>query len=287
MSPPVQRWLLPLCLTLTWLVWGSTYLAIKVALEGFPPFMLSGLRYLAGGLLMLVWLVLSRSDWPNWRQVRNASFIGVLMLTAGNGLLCVAEQHVASGAAALIVAATPVLTVLFNQWLGRRARPIEWLGLGLGVTGVALMQFDARLAAEPWGVAQLVLACVAWAAAGAMMPRLDLPQDSVSTTIQMLVGGALSLPVALLAGEDWPTRLRPDAVFALFYLSIFGSMLAYSAYVWLLRTQRPALATSCCYVNPVVALGLGWAYAGEAITWPLVAGMVVILAGVMALSRPR
>lgn len=272
--------LLPLCLAATWLVWGSTYLAIKFALISFPPYVLSGTRYLLAGGLLLAWLIWQRSTWPSWRQVRNASLIGFLMLTVGNGLTCVAEQTLDSGATALIVAATPLLTVLLSQMMGSRARPLEWCGIGLGLLGIVLMNLDARLASDPHGVMLMIIACLAWALASVLIPRLDLPQGSMSSTIQMLAGGLISLPLALLGGERFPAEPTAGAIAALLYLVLFGSVIAYSAFVWLLRNARPALATSSSYVNPVVALFLGWLLAGEAVSWPLLAGMSIILLGV-------
>lgn len=276
--------LLPLCLAATWIIWGSTYLGIRFALVSFPPFLLSGLRYLLAGVAMVAVVKLMKMPWPSWRQTRNSVLIGVMMLTIGNGLVCVAEQTVASGAAALIVATTPVLTVIANQLLGQRARRLEWLGLIVGVAGIVLMNLDQSLAADPTGVLMILAACVSWAVASVMIPRLDLPSGAMSSTIQMLASGLLSIAVGGLLGERLPERYEPRAVAALVYLAVAGSMLAYSAYVWLLRHARPALATSSCYVNPMVALLLGWLLANETITWPLLAGMAVTLSAVGLIS---
>lgn len=276
--------LLPLCLAATWIIWGSTYLGIRFALVSFPPFLLSGLRYLLAGVAMVAVVKLMKMPWPSWRQTRNSVLIGVMMLTIGNGLVCVAEQTVASGAAALIVATTPVLTVIANQLLGQRARRLEWLGLIVGVAGIVLMNLDQSLAADPTGVLMILAACVSWAIASVMIPRLDLPSGAMSSTIQMLASGLLSIVVGWLLGERLPERYEPSAVAALVYLAVAGSMLAYSAYVWLLRHARPALATSSCYVNPMVALLLGWLLANETITWPLLAGMAVTLTAVGLIS---
>lgn len=276
--------LLPLCLAATWIIWGSTYLGIRFALVSFPPFLLSGLRYLLAGVAMVAVVKLMKMPWPSWRQTRNSVLIGVMMLTIGNGLVCVAEQTVASGAAALIVATTPVLTVIANQLLGQGARPLEWLGLIAGVAGIVLMNLDQSLAADPTGVLMILAACVSWAIASVMIPRMDLPSGVMSSTIQMLASGLLSIAVGALLGERLPERYEPSAVAALVYLAVAGSMLAYSAYVWLLRHARPALATSSCYVNPMVALLLGWLFANETITWPLLAGMAVTLTAVALIS---
>jgi drug/metabolite transporter (DMT)-like permease len=280
MSARHASFVVPLCLAATWVVWGSTYLAIKFGLQSFGPFMLSGTRYLAAGVLMFGYLLLRRSPLPTRRQTANAVLIGFLMQSVGNALTCLAEKTLPSGATALIVAATPLLTVVISQVLGSRARPLEWAGIGLGLTGIVLMNLDASLAGDPRGVALVMIACLAWATASVLIPRLDLPAGAMSSAVQMLAGGAISVPIALLLGERLPASPTWQSLAALVYLMVFGSIIAYSAFVWLLRNVRPALATSSSYVNPVVALLLGWAIAGEAVTWPLVAGIVVILAGV-------
>lgn len=276
--------MLPLCLACTWLVWGSTYLGIKYALLSFPPILLSGVRYLIAGLLMLVIVRWRREAWPSIRQLRNAALIGALMLTIGNGLVCLAEKTVASGATALIVSVTPVLAVLANQLFGKQARSSEWLGIALGVIGVALLNLDSGLAGDLTGVALVIIACISWAFASALIPRLDLPKGSMSVTVQMLAGGAASIPIAWLTGERLPDSYHPQALLSMAYLIVFGSMVAYTAYVWLLSHIRPALATSSCYVNPVVALLLGWLLMNEEISHALLAGMAMVLAGVATIS---
>lgn len=278
--PARRAFLIIPCLAATWLVWGSTYLGMKLALESFPPYLLSGIRcVIAGGLLLLV-LRLRGAAWPSLKQTANAGMIGFFMLTVGNGLTCVAEQTLATGATALIVAATPLITVVISQFAGHRATRLEWCGIVLGMTGIVLMNLDKGLASEPTGVLLMVVACFSWALASVLIPRLDLPQGPMSAGVQMLAGGLVSLPVAMALGEKLPAAPTAKALVAMVYLIIFGSIVAYSAFVWLLRNVRPALATSSSYVNPVVALFLGWAVAGEHVSAPLVIGMSVILAGV-------
>jgi drug/metabolite transporter (DMT)-like permease len=169
--------------------------------------------------------------------------------------------------------------------MGGRARPLEWYGIILGIAGMAVINFDAGLAGDPRGVFLVIAACLSWALASALIPRLDLPTGAMSSAVQMLAGGAVSLPIALVSGEH--LSLHPDskAVAALAYLVVFGSIVAYSSFVWLLRNVRPALATSSSYVNPVVALFLGWLIAHESIGWHLIAGIAIILTGVVLISR--
>ena len=272
--------LIPLCLFATWVVWGSTYLAIKFALHDFPPYILSGTRYLIAGSLLLAAIRWRGESWPTRRQVGNAALIGLLMLTIGNGLTCVAVQTLPSGATALIVAVTPLLTVVISQFLGARAQAMEWGGIVLGLVGILLMNLDASLAGHPAGVLLVLAAGAAWAVASVLIPRLDLPTGMMSAAVQMLAGGLVSLPLALLMGERLHGVPGAVSLAALTYLVLFGSVIAYSAFVWLLRNVRPALATSSSYVNPVVALCLGWLVLQETMTWPLLAGTLVILAGV-------
>ncbi|MBV1774988.1 drug/metabolite exporter YedA [Burkholderiaceae bacterium DAT-1] len=280
--------LLPLCLAATWLIWGSTYLGIRFALESFPPFMLSGIRHVIAGVLMLLFMRMRNIPFPNWKQTVNAAFIGLLMLTVGNALVCVAEKKVASGAAALIVAATPILTVIVNLFFQVRAKRLEWMGLIVGLGGLILINYDQSLQAEPFATMLIFIACLSWALAGALMPRLDMPSGVASSTVQMLAGGLSALIISGIQGEQIGT-VTTAAIGALAWLTICGSMVAYSAYVWLLKHARPALATSCCYVNPVVALLLGNLLAQEVLTPQLIGGAGITLAGValMGLAARR
>ena len=285
MKAHAHPFLLPFCLAATWLVWGSTYLGIKFALLSFTPYVLSGVRYLVAGFVLLAIVKFQRAPWPNLRQTLNAGIIGILMTTIGNGLTCVAERTMPSGATALIIASTPLMTVVLGHLLGTRARTLEWYGIVLGIVGIVLINLDAELAADPRGVALVMAACLSWALASVLIPRLDLPEGAMSSAVQMVVGGFTSIPIALAMGDRIPSHVEPKAVLALAYLIVFGSIIAYSSYVWLLRNARPALASSCSYVNPVVALFLGWLVGGEAVSWPLVAGIAIILTGVVLISR--
>ncbi|MDK2123113.1 drug/metabolite exporter YedA [Parachitinimonas caeni] len=279
-----NRLLIPLCLAATYLIWGSTYLGIKWALESFPPLTLAGIRFVVAGLLMLAWARLSGLPWPSLRQLRNAAWVGFMMLTFGNGAVCIAEKNIASGVAALIVALTPLATVLMSLFWGVKARRIEWAGIAVGFAGIVLLNLDGNLRAEPFSVGLVVAACIVWGLASAWMPRLDMPQGPMSSAMQMLAGGIFCLPLAWLNGESVPTSVTFKAGAALVYLIVAGSMLAYSAYIWLLKHTRPALATSSCYANPVVALLLGVFLAQEAISAPIIAGMLAILSGVVMLG---
>ena len=281
MPNPSRSTLLAACLLVVYVVWGSTYLAIHFAVDGIPPLTLSAIRNLVAGTILFSFLKWRGAARPTPRQWRNGAFIGFMMMSLGNGFVCVAETSVPSGLAALVVAGVPVFAILFAWGFGVRPRALEWIGIGIALAGMALLNLDLHAAASPGAVVLLFIAAASWAFATVLQKRLDMPVGPMSAAVQMLGGGASLVVMSALRGERIVLHDVPmSAWLALAYLVVFGSILAYSAFVYVINHSRPALATSYAYVNPVVAVGLGAAFAGEAVTWPLVAGMAVILAGV-------
>lgn len=278
-----------LALFALYVIWGSTYLGIRIALEGFPPFLLSGIRFIiAGGALYLV-LRGRGTPVPKRPQWVGAGIVGALLLVGGNGGVTFAEQWVASGLAALGVASTPLWAALFAGLWGRWPARLEWIGLGLGFLGVVLLNLEGDMRANPLGAAALLAAAICWSFGSIWSQRLQLPGGLMSSAAQMLVGGVVLLLISLLTGERMTAMPSGRAVGALVYLIIFGSLIAFSAYGYLLRRVRPALATSYAYVNPLVAVGLGVGLAGEQIGVRGLLAMVVILAsvGLIAMFRER
>ena len=273
--------LLIACLAVVYVVWGSTYLAIHFVVDGIPPLISSAIRNLSAGPLLLAFLKWRGAPWPTVRQWRNGAVVGFMMMGLGNGFVCVAETSVPSGLAALVVAGVPVFGILFGWALGTRPRLLEWLGVALSMAGMVLLNLDVHAAASPWAVALLFVAALSWASASVLQPRLDMPKGPMSAAVQMLGGGTCLVAMSALRGEHLVVHDVPTSAWlALAYLIVFGSILAYSAFVYVINHSRPAMATSYAYVNPVVAVGLGALFAGEAVTWPIVAAMTVILAGV-------
>lgn len=268
------------CLAVVYVVWGSTYLAIRIALEGLPPLLMAGSRNLVAGPLVLGWMFWRGAAWPTARQWRNGVVMGIMMMGLGNGCVCLAEQLVPSGIAALFVGGAPVFAILFGLGFGARPRLFEWLGVLLGLAGMLVLNFDARAAASPAGVVLLVIATASWSLATVLQPRLDMPRGAVSAGVQMVGGGVFLFALSLLRGEHVAGPVPAQSWFALLYLIVFGSILAYTAFVYVINHSRPALATSYAYVNPVVAVGLGAAFAAERVSGPQLLGMAVILAGV-------
>jgi drug/metabolite transporter (DMT)-like permease len=268
-------------------IWGSTYLALRIALESFPPFMLVGTRFIVAGGLMLAWLRWRGEPMPTRKEWHNAGIVGLLLLGVGNGGVTFAEQWVSSALAAAVVATAPLWTALFAGLFGHWPTRREWLGIALGFLGVILLNLEGELRAAPLGAIALVLAPIGWSF-GSVLSRykLKLPNGPMGSAAEMLVGGiGLSL-VSLSLGEQMRPLTLP-ALSAWLYLIVFGSLVAFTAYMFLIRTVRPTLALSYAYVNPVVALGLGLLFADGTITTFGLLGLGVILAGVVVITLAR
>lgn len=270
-----------LALGAVYFIWGSTYLALRFGLEGFPPFILNGIRFSTAGLAMYGFLRFRRHPAPSRTQWINASKVALLMLVGGVGLVTIAEDlGVGSGVAATAVAVIPVWAALvsgvFGSWPGR----LEWAGLAIGLSGVLLLAQEGDFRSSSAGLVLVVVAPVLWAIGSVWGTHLDLPRAGMTTAAQLLAGGAALLILGPLRGERieaWPTT---GSIVALAYLIVFGSIVAYTAYVFLLQNSRPALATSYAYVNPAVAVALGVSIGAETVTGMVFVALPLILAGV-------
>lgn len=282
-----MRALIVLSLLAVYLIWGSTYLGIRIALESWPPFLMSALRFLVAGAAMYAFLRWRGMAAPTPRQWRNTVVTGTLLLAAGNGLVCYAEQTVSSSLAAVAIAGMPLFAALFAGLYGRWPHARDWLGIGVGFSGVILLNLGGEMRASPAGAIALVAAPMCWAFGSVWSRHQDMPDPLMSTAAQMLTGGAVLVLVTLLLGESWPAAPTLRATAALAYLTVFGSLVAFTAYIYLLQHVRPALATSYAYVNPPIAVALGVWLAGERFSAPELAAMVVILAGVAIILAAR
>lgn len=278
-TPSPSRSAVALALFSVYVIWGSTYLVMRVALESFPPFIMGAIRFLiAGGILYAV-LRLRGEARPTLREWGWSAVVGTLLLAIGNGGVAVAEQWVASSLAAVMVASMPLFAALFSGMLGKWPGRREWMGLGIGALGVALLNVDGDLRASLAGALLLILAPMSWALGSVWSRRLPMPKGMMSSAAQMITGGA----VLSLAGLFQLDRLQtptPKATLALVFLIFFGSIVGFTAYQFLLRNVRPALATSYAYVNPVVAVILGVTLGGETLTGFGIAGAVLIVLAV-------
>jgi len=273
-----------LALLSLYFIWGSTYLAIRLALEGFPPFMMAGIRFILTGGGIYFFLRMKDTPIPGRNEWIGGSLVGGLLLLGGNGGVVYAEQWVSSGLAALGVASVPLWTVLFSGIWKRWPNRLEWAGIAIGFAGVGFLNLESQMRASPAGAVALLAASVCWAFGSAWSRHLSMPKGLMSVAVQMMSGGVLLLAASFLCGEQIKALPGIKAVGALLYLMLFGSLIAFSAYVYLLRKVRPALATSYAYVNPAVAVALGILFAGEKITVTGVTAMVIISAGVILVA---
>lgn len=276
-----QRGKIIIALATLYIAWSSTYLAIRISLESFPPFFIAGFRYMLVGLGMYLYLRWKGAAAPTRTQWGGSAAIGAFLLLGGTAGVVYAQQWVGSGMAALVLATAPLWTVLFagiwNKWPSR----YEWFGLALGFAGIVVLNFEGDLRTHPVGAALLVLASASWSFGSVLSTRIALPPGAMASAAQMFTGGMLVLAIGFISGERVPLHPSLRATGALVYLAIFGSLLGYTAYTYLLKNVRPALATSYAYVNPVLAVLLGVWLANESITTMGVAAMLIILAGVV------
>lgn len=273
--------LVGLSLVAVYLVWGSTYLALVFGLEGFPPFILNGIRFVVAGGVLLAVGILRSERMPTLIEWWNAGRIGVLLLVGGVGLVTIAEDvGVGSGLAATAIAVMPLWVALIGGMFGSWPKALEWVGLAIGFTGVLVLAAEGDFQSTRLGALLVVLAPIFWSFGSVWGKRLAVPATLMSTASQLLVGGAVLLILGPLRGERIEAAPSSSSWMALAYLIVFGSIVSYSAYVYLLREVRPALATSYAYVNPVVAVALGVSLGGEIVTGPIFIALPLILIGV-------
>jgi drug/metabolite transporter (DMT)-like permease len=276
-----------------YLIWGSTYLAIAVAIETLPPFTMAGARFLFAGLLMYAVLRFRGAPAPPRANWRGAALVGGLMLLGGNGLVCWAEQRVLSGLASVFIATVPLWAALFD-WArpsGRRPTLRVAAGIALGFAGVALLAKPGSDPVDGWGAFALVSAAAAWAAGSVASRHVPLPESPfVATGMEMISGGALLLLTGALAGE-WgtfrPAAVTPASLAAVAYLVAFGSLVGFTAFIWLLQVTTPAVATTYAYVNPVVALALGAIFRREALAPRTITAAAIVIGAVALILTAR
>lgn len=284
---PLQ-WRIVLAMAAVYLIWGSTYLGIRFALETLPPFGFAGVRFVISGLLIYGWARWRGAPRPTGRNWRAAAIIGALMMLVGNGGVVWAEQRVDSGLAALLIATEPLWIVMLF-WLrpgGTRPTLQVVAGLALGLAGMAFLVRPGG-GVEPVGALAVLVASFCWASGSLYGRRAPLPASQfLASGMQMLSGGAMLLLVSLLAGEPAEVDLAQislRSLLAVAYL-IVGGLIAFTSYGWLLRVASPVMVSTYAYVNPVVAVLLGWAFAGEPLTGGMLGAAAIILSGVAMIT---
>jgi drug/metabolite transporter (DMT)-like permease len=288
------RWLIWLALWTVYLVWGSTYLAIRVMVRTLPPLLSGGLRFVLAGAILLSILAMRRgfhSVSVGRRELWSCTIVGTALLLGGNGLVSVGETKVPSGLAALVIASVPLWVVVLRSIFDGRVPLVTLAGVVVGFIGVGILVLPggSSSGAPISGLLVLLLASMCWASGSYSSTKLTLPRDPlVSTGVQMLSGGIVMTLVALVTGEGatfHTSELTPSSVEAFLYLVVAGSLLAFTAYSWLLRNAPISKVATYAYVNPVVAIFLGWWILSERVTPSVLIGATVIVASVAFIIR--
>ncbi len=299
-SPPLTL----AALLAVYVIWGSTYLGIRLAIDTMPPLLMSGVRFLTAGLLMCAWALRPaglrgadaagqrrRPPLPSLAQCRATLVVGTALVGVGNGGVTLAEQVVPSGVVALLIATVPLwMAFLANCFLGERLRPVAWLGIAVGLGGVALLLRPGG-GGNHAAMFAVLLSPLCWASGSLYARRADLPANTIlSTGLEMLLGGAVLLVAGLVRGEAARLHLAAfstSSVVAFVYLVFVGSIVGYSSYIFILRALPTAVVATYAYVNPLVAVILGALVLGEVVRGQtLVAGAVIVAAVALILSQP-
>ncbi len=295
--PPPLGWVIA-AFAAVYVIWGSTYLAIRLAVETIPPFLMAGTRFLTAGTLLFAAIRLRGIPAPRGREWGSAAIVGALLLFAGNGGVTWAEQRVPSSLAALLIATVPLWMIVLD-WLrpGGSGRPgaAVFGGLGMGFAGVALIVLSrdhtGHNAVHPAGVAALLIAALCWAV-GSVYSK-QLPQAShplMVVSAQMLCGGAMMAAAGLLRGEAigfHPAAVSRVSMLALVYLVLIGALVGFTAYVWLLGVSTPARVSTYAYVNPFIAVLLGWSVGHEPISGGILLAGALIIGAVVLITTSR
>jgi drug/metabolite transporter (DMT)-like permease len=289
-----SRVLIILAFGAIYIIWGSTYLGIKYAIESLPPFLMSGVRFVIAGAILILYTLFVTGERPTRKHWLSATIIGGLLFLCGNGGVVWAEQYIPSGLAALLVSTEPLWIVLLNWVLlgGTRPSMLVVIGLLVGFLGVwLLIGIPTDGATSPGslkGAVVVLAASLCWAAGSLYSMRAKLPASPIlQAGMQMLIGGVLLTSVGMLSGE-WGrfdvANVSAVSVGALFYLISFGSIVAFTSYNWLLKVVRPERVATYAYVNPAVAVFLGWAFAGESISTTTIIATAAIIISVMLMT---
>ena len=276
-----------------YIVWGSTYLAIRIAIETIPPLLMAGFRFIIAGSMMYLWGRLRTKEQPTLIHWKSAAIVGLMLLLVGNGGLSWSEQLIPSGIAALIVAVSPLWFILID-WMQGGARPTAgvFIGLALGTLGIAILVDPADLVGggevSALGASVLLVSSVCWAFGSFYARRAKLPSSpALANGMEMLIGGVGLIFVGMIAGEMKDLHLATittKSLLAVAYLVVFGSIIGFSSYIWLFRSTTPTRASTYAYVNPVVAVFIGWLVGGEQLPTRVVLAAVLIIAAVAAIT---
>ncbi|WP_211324781.1 EamA family transporter [Chitinophaga skermanii] len=275
-----------------YIIWGSTYLGLKIATMEVPPFLFSAFRFLTAGSILLAFAIGKEKKWPTWKEVWMASIVGICLIGIGNTVVAFAVHYMPSGIVSLVVAAAPAWFILLDWGFFSKKKP-TWLtiaGVLIGFLGLYLIfdpfKTDAVRDYPLWPIGIIIFGSITWVTGSLLSPRLQLPAQMTATSIQMIAGGIFSFIASLILEPNWPSfgdlTIRTYEAFA--YLVIFGSLIGYSSYSWLVNNAPPRITATYAYVNPVVALFLGFWIANEHLSPEVLKGSAVVIAGVVLMT---
>ncbi|MGE0403848.1 MAG: drug/metabolite exporter YedA [Kofleriaceae bacterium] len=292
-SPIASRWDWKLIASLTavYVIWGSTYLAMKVAMHDLPPLLMASMRFASAGMVLLLVALHRGVAWPTARDWISVAPVGALLFLGGNGFIAIAQGTIPSGATAVCAAMMPLWMGVLAWITGEKPTSREWVSLVIGFVGILVLMGGPSLAGDPLHIVLLLLAPAAWALGSIIARRLSSPATKdvfMLSAMEMITGGIVLFVVGALRGESIPHHVGAKSWLALAYLWVAGSLIAFTAYSWLLRNTRPVIATSYAYVNPSLAVVLGAALSGEPLgITTVVANVLMVIAIWLALSKAR
>jgi drug/metabolite transporter (DMT)-like permease len=275
-----SAWLVGACLATVYIVWGTTYFAIKVAIAEIAPFFLVGTRFVAAGVLLLGWQALRGGPMPTARQWGGAALVGFLLLVVGNGGVSVAERWVSSGATVALISIVPLATALWSGTFGEWPRRAEWIAIALGGVGAAVMLMGRDLQGSTLGTLLILFSIASWSLGTVLSRRLDIPHGPTGFGAEMLTAGLMGMAISAALGEHWAMPQAPHVWWAWAYLVVFGSLIAFSAYRFVVERISPSLAATYAYVNPPVALIVGSWLGSETFSANVLVGLPVVLGAV-------
>ena len=275
-----QTLLIVIALLCTYFIWGSTYLAIRFGIESFPPFLMAGVRFTLAGVILYTVMRFMGSKNPTLSEWKGASIVGLLLPALGNGTVCYVQQTVSSSVAALAIATAPIWMAIFSSVWGHHITRQEWVGIFLGVLGIGLLNLGGSLHGDYVSALLLIFAAASWSFGSIWGKHLPMPEGLMGAACQMIAGGIALMIASTYFNESWPENISAKSWGAMLFLIVLGSIVAYSAFQYLLKAVRPLIASSNTFVNPIVAFAVGIWFANEHVTQNEVIALAVILLGV-------
>lgn len=281
-----ETWKIVFALLSLYFIWGSTYLAVNLALDTFSPLALVASRFWLAGLILLAIAFSQGEQLPHPRLIRNSALIGCLTLGMGSGAVVIAMQWVSAGLTALAVSAVPLWTGVFAALMFKRPSKSEWLGTIIGFTGIILLNMEHSFQAAPFGAIVLIIGPMSWSFGSILSQRIELPKGWMAVALETLAAATFATTLSLIMAEH-PQLPSWQTFSALLYLSVVGTVIGFTAYMYLLRTVRPSLATSYAYINPLVAIVLSIIFLGETISPIAMLAIFTIITGVVIVVFAR